>query len=252
MPVRVAFVGKGGVGKSVIAGTFARLLARQQPNVLAVDSDPMPGLGFSLGLPGVEAPLPDAALAEIDNEGDGPRLRLSPVDAAEMYAARAPGGVRFLQFGKLRGHVAELGRSQQIFRLILRGLEDTDWHVIGDLPGGTRQPFFGWAGFARTVVVVAEPTGASLLTARRLANLARSDRAPASLVAVANKVRDPDDIERVTRATGLDVVAAVPLDRAIQRADRLGRAPIDVDPDGPAVAAVATLVEHLLLASRIY
>ncbi len=250
MPVRVAFVGKGGVGKSVIAGTFARLLSRRQAHVLAVDSDPMPGLGFSLGIPGIEAPLPDEALAEDGGTDDGPRLVCSAIHAAETYAAQAPDGVRFLQFGKLRGPVGALGRSQQVFRLILRGIEDTDWHVIGDLPGGTRQPFFGWAGFARTVVVVAEPTKASLLTAKRLTNLARSERAPDRLVAVANKVRGPEDIDRVAQATGLDVIAAIPLDPSVARADRLGQAVIDVDPEGPAVAAVMELVEHLLLASR--
>lgn len=39
--VRVAFVGKGGAGKSSIAGTFARLLAVTGQPVLALDSDPM-------------------------------------------------------------------------------------------------------------------------------------------------------------------------------------------------------------------
>ena len=48
--MRVAFVGKGGAGKSAIAGTFARTLARQGDPVLAIDSDPLPGLAFSLGL----------------------------------------------------------------------------------------------------------------------------------------------------------------------------------------------------------
>ena len=57
--MKVVFVGKGGAGKSVIAGTFARALARRGTPVLAVDSDPLPGLAFSLGLESYESPLPD-------------------------------------------------------------------------------------------------------------------------------------------------------------------------------------------------
>jgi CO dehydrogenase nickel-insertion accessory protein CooC1 len=47
--VRIAVVGKGGAGKSVIAGTMARLVARKGTPVLALDSDLFPGLSLSLG-----------------------------------------------------------------------------------------------------------------------------------------------------------------------------------------------------------
>ena len=42
-------VGKGGAGKSVIAGTIARVLARDGTHVLALDSDLLPGLSISMG-----------------------------------------------------------------------------------------------------------------------------------------------------------------------------------------------------------
>lgn len=249
-PARIAFVGKGGAGKSVIAGTFARLLGRRGVPVLAVDSDPMPGLGFSVGLPGVATPLPDDALEDGEPAADGrpgpPRLRLHPVEAAERYAAAAPDGVRFLQFGKLRGHVSELRRSQVVFHLIVDGIRSEQWHVVGDLPGGTRQPFFGWGDFADTIVVVAEPTSASLLTARRLAHLATSDEPPGRLVVVANKVRDGADVGLVAVGTGLDVIGAVPADTAVRKADRTGQAVLDLAPDCDAVRAVQELVARLV------
>ena len=61
--MRVAFVGKGGAGKSAIAGTFARMVARGGDPVLAIDSDPLPGLAFSLGLAVDDTPpIPDDAV----------------------------------------------------------------------------------------------------------------------------------------------------------------------------------------------
>ncbi len=246
--LRVAFVGKGGAGKSALAGTFARALAREGHDVLAIDSDPMPGLAFSLGLEVSDAPLPDDAVEERPPEEQGPRYRLraglSAAEAIEQYAAVGPDGVRFLQFGKLRTDVRTLVRSQFAFRQITRELPPDRWSVVGDLPGGTRQAFMGWGGYAHTFLVVVEPTAKSLLSARRLARLALTEEG-IRIVAVANRVRDPGDADLVQRRTGLEVVAAVPLDEALADAERQGRAPIDAAPDCPAVREVESLVNTL-------
>lgn len=246
--LRVAFVGKGGAGKSAVAGTFARVLARRRP-VLAIDSDPMPGLAFSLGLRVDDAPIPDEAVQERAEGEQGPRFHLRPGlsagEAVERYAALGPDGVRFLQFGKLRGPAWGLARSQSAFRQIVAELGEDMWSIVGDLPGGTRQPFFGWGSFARTVLVVVEPTAKSLLSARRLARLALGDPPPQRLVAVANKVRETGDVDLVARRSGLEVVAAIPWDEALGTAERRGLAPIDAAPDSPAVVAVTSLVDRL-------
>jgi len=247
--MRVAFVGKGGAGKSAIAGTFARLLARAGGPVLAIDSDPMPGLAHSLGVEVTDARIPDDAVTERREGEEGPRFRLreglTPVEAVERYAVRGPDGVRFLQFGKLRGPAWALAGSQFAFREIVAGLPDDGWSLVGDLPGGTRQAFFGWGSYARTVLVVVEPTAKSLLSARRLARLALGERPPERVVALANKVRGPADVDLVARRSGLDVVGAVPWDEALAEAERQGLPPVDAAPDSAAVAAVVSLLERL-------
>ncbi|MGH9070009.1 MAG: hypothetical protein ACRDX8_02280, partial [Acidimicrobiales bacterium] len=232
--MRLAFVGKGGAGKSAIAGTFARMVARRGTPVLAIDSDPMPGLAFSLGVEVTDAPIPDEAVEERADGEEGPRYRLraglSAAGAVERYAALGPDGVRFLQFGKFRTG-GQFMRSQLAFRQILDELPEDPWAMVGDLPGGTRQPFFGWGSYARTVLIVAEPTTKSLMSARRLARLALVKGGPETVRAVASKTRSPDDAELVHRATGLEVVAAIPWDEALADAERRGRAPIDEAPE---------------------
>ena len=249
--MRVAFVGKGGAGKSAIAGTFARTLARQGDPVLAIDSDPLPGLAFSLGLAVDDTPpIPDDAVVERQPGEEGPRWRLrpdlDPLDAVERWSVEAPDGVRFLQFGKIRNDARALFRSQVAFRFIVNALPDDRWNVVGDLPGGTRQAFTGWGNFARTVLVVVEPTAKSLLSGRRLARMANIDsEAPKRVVAVASKVRQAGDVDMIARGTGLEVIAAVPWDEALAEAERLMLAPLDEAPDCPAVRAVESLVERL-------
>lgn len=245
--MRVAFVGKGGAGKSSISGTFARLLAREGDRVLALDSDPMPGMAFWLGVPQCDTGLPDEAVEEYDADGRTV-FRLPPgttgADAVERYALRAPDDVRFLQLGKARGPQWNNTRQHFAFQRVVDDLPANGWSVVGDLPGGTRQPFATWGRYARTFLVVVEASPSSLLTGRRLARLAGMPGGP-RVVAVANRVRAASDVEQITAGTGLAVVAVVPFDVALESAARAGRPVLDVDADAPSVAAVRSLVRTL-------
>ncbi len=249
--MRLAFVGKGGAGKSAISGTFARVLARQGDKVLAIDSDPLPGLAYSLGLAiDHSPPIPDDAVVERGEGEEGPRWRLSPdvdpFEAVEKWSVEAPDGVRFLQFGKIQGDPRNLWRSQIAFRFILNKLPPGGWNVVGDLPGGTRQAFTGWGNWAQTVLIVVEPTAKSLLSGRRLARMADLDpENPERVVAVASKVREDGDVEMIAKGTGLEVIASVPWDEELAEAERQGLAPIDAAPESAAVRAVESLVDRL-------
>ena len=49
--MKLAVAGKGGSGKTSVAGTLARLLARGGHAVLAIDGDSNPNLALTLGIP---------------------------------------------------------------------------------------------------------------------------------------------------------------------------------------------------------
>lgn len=250
--MRVAFVGKGGSGKSTAVGTLARLLAGSGEPTVVLDSDVMPGLAMAMGITPTDAGIPEDALVEKQQDEDGPRWRLrddlDPLEALERYALRGPDDVRLLQFGKLRIDGAwTISPSLHAFTEIKNELAATgghSWHVLGDLPGGTRQPFFGWGDFASVMVAVVEPTVKSFVTARRLARRAAESDAP-QLVAVANKVTEPGDVERIAEESGLEVIGAIPHDEAVLRADRAGEALVDHAPDAPATVAIGSVAERL-------
>jgi len=98
--------------------------------------------------------------------------------------------------------------------------------------------------YADTLLVVAEPTWKSALTARRLGELAGA-RGVATLL-VATKVSGPGDADRVAEIVGLPVAAAIPADEAVAESDRLGVALIDHAPSCPAVRAIEGLVDGLV------
>ena len=97
--MKIAVVGKGGVGKTTVAGTLARALARQGRAVLAVDADVNPMLGISLGVGPEETDRLVAARQAVD---DG-ELEHEPSAAAivETFGTDAPDGVRLVVVSRI-------------------------------------------------------------------------------------------------------------------------------------------------------
>ena len=234
-------MGKGGTGKSMIAGTTARILASRGHRVLALDIDTMPGLAFSLGL-GVtdEGRLPEELAEKREGEGWVMREPIAAAELVERYAIGGPDGLLYLQSGKFPGRLKP--GSTAAFRHLMQGLAQTEWTVITDLAGGTRQPSFGWASSASRIAVVAEPYAASMLAVRRLTKAAET--APQAEVGlIFNKTRNGG---HMLRDTSLAVWAEVPYDDEVMRAERAGKAAFDVAPDSAAVQAVTDFVLHAL------
>ncbi|NOX29634.1 MAG: hypothetical protein GXP35_06255 [Actinobacteria bacterium] len=189
--IKIAFAGKGGSGKSSISGTFARIVARKDRPVLALDSDPVPGMPFSLGIPVNDSPTPDDVVVE--GPANGPRWVLRPgLDAEQFISQHAvigPDGVRYLQFGNTWGHVSTLQRAQFAWSQVIEEMDPTAWNVVGDLPGGTRQAMFGWAKYANLMAIVVEPTAKSIHVGRRLRNISKANWGPEHVVVIANNER---------------------------------------------------------------
>ncbi len=94
------------------------------------------------------------------------------------------------------------------------------------------------------VVIVVEPTPRSIDVAQRAYELA-AERGRGQIIVVANRVLDSADAERVASAfPGHDLIL-VPLDQAIADADRIGRSPLDTQPDSPAVHALMSIADRI-------
>lgn len=245
----MAVVGKGGVGKSMVAGTLARLFAQGGHRVLALDSDPMPGLAISLGMGNLTEPmLNDAVEKDLNN-----RWHLKPgiggARAVSRYSVVGPDGVRFLQSGKsdstgLWSSFASVSAFGQVVHRIARDGVLADWSIVGDLSAGTRQAAFHWAPYASRYLVVVEPTWKSVLTGRRLVGFA-SDRGAAQIDVIVNKATDGDGPKWVGEELDIQPIAVLPEDSSVALADRDGRALVDVAPESPVVTQLERLATLL-------
>jgi CO dehydrogenase maturation factor len=94
------------------------------------------------------------------------------------------------------------------------------------------------------VLVVVEATPKSIEVASRAADLAR-EKSLGRIIVVANRIRGEDDLAMIRSALPDYEVVAIPDDRAIVQADRLGVSPLDLPERGPAVRALVALAESL-------
>jgi CO dehydrogenase maturation factor len=241
--MRLALVGKGGSGKSVVAGTVARILARQGSSVLALDVDTLPGLAYSVGLGRIgDAGMPPDLAERQEGKGWVLREEVSAEALVDRYALDGPDGIRFLQLGKLPDHVRP--GSVVAFRHVVESFRRPGWSIVGDLAAGTRQGFGGWAAFAELIAIVAEPTSSALLSARRLAALVHGV-AGAKAGLIVNKSRGDGHVRARFAELGLPIWAEIPYDEEVAVAERRGAAPIDAAPGSAAVSAITRLTTEL-------
>jgi CO dehydrogenase maturation factor len=106
--VKIAVSGKGGSGKTTIAGTMARLLGRAGRPVIAIDADTNPNLALTLGLSlnvvDEMQPLPHGLMEHKRVNGETQLSLSRPVDdVTEQYSRACPDNVRLLMVGQVRG-----------------------------------------------------------------------------------------------------------------------------------------------------
>ncbi|HET7488525.1 MAG TPA: AAA family ATPase [Acidimicrobiales bacterium] len=244
--MKIAVTGKGGAGKSTISGALIRTLAAAGHRVVAVDADPNPNLGISLGLPHdtVETmqPILNALLASGHTHNDPTP---EPDELLARFGVPAGDGVVLIATGKIErpSNACLCCGSHNTTRQFFGQLPDADRVVVADLEAGLNDLMWAKPGPGDTVLVVAETSAKSVEVARRGCRLAES-MGVQQILGIANRAAGDDDVARLAEILGVEVVA-VPDDPVVLHADHLGVSPYDTDPDSPAMRAVAAIAERV-------
>jgi len=259
--VKIAVAGKGGVGKTFISGTLARLLAQDGYNVLAVDADPNINTASALGIPSDVAekivPLSDNEELIREKTGVAPgksygqMFRLTPTvsDIVDKFGVVGPDGVQLLVMGTVKdGGSGCMCPSNALLRVLVQHLliqrEDI---LVMDMVAGLEHLGRGTARRMDTMLVVVEPRMKSVDTVKRILKLAK-DIEVREVLAVGNKIgseREKRFVEEKMGDLGVPIAAYIPRDEAVAEADMLGEAPIDHNPNSAAIMALAELKNYL-------
>lgn len=252
--MKIATVGKGGSGKTTIAGTLARILAERESGVLAIDGDPNPNLALTLGIgrePADGVPSIPPNLMQVQEDADGTRrlvLTRSEEEVMEAYATEAPGGVRLIVMGRPPDGSAGSGcmcASHRAVRGLIATLSGQGEYTVTDMEAGLEHLKRGTARNVDVMLIVAEPYYRSLEAAGRTFRLASELEIP-YVYAVANKVKTESDreaIEEFCAQHGMPILGIVPEEQQFIEAERAGKAPIDFAPDCVGVQAIRRLAD---------
>ena len=227
--MKLAFAGKGGVGKTTVTAALAAELSRRGRKVIAVDADPDSNLPSAFGVSPDRTPEPISRMKELIDErteAKGGVFKLNPEvsDVPERFSVDVD-GVRLLLVGTVDrgGSGCFCPESAFLKALMSHILLRLGADVILDMDAGIEHLGRGSARGVGTMAVVVEPGMRSVETARRVRALA-ADIGVKDVVAVANRVRSPEETELLRASLGrVELVESLPYDDAIAHADLGGR-----------------------------
>lgn len=253
-PLRIAIVGKGGAGKTTIAGALARTLAARGLRVLAIDADPDANLASVLPLDGADRPQPLAQQGELlraatSGLGLPPGLFLLNPDTSSILPQGTVtwgGGQALVALGwsKNGGEGCYCDEHALLRQLLSKASKATSDVTLIDSEAGLEHLSRGTIAGIDIVLVVIEPGRRSLETAAAVRQLA-VNLDIGHVHAVVSGCRNGDEQARVLEwLADWPPLAIFPFDDAVRHGDLVGEPPVL---DGEFRKAAETLADALLL-----
>jgi CO dehydrogenase maturation factor len=229
--MKIAVTGKGGTGKTTVAGLLAHWFARDGYRVLAVDADPDANLASALGIPEAEV----AGIAPISKERDlikertgatprqyGQLFKLNPSvkDIPDKYSVDFQ-GIKLLVLGAVQKGGGGCACPENV--LLRNLLSEIILHrkevVIVDMEAGIEHLGRATAKAVDRMLIVVEPSSRSISTAKTIMKLA-ADIGIKSFGIIGNKVRNKDQTLWIQRQFSANqILGLISYSEIIQEAD---------------------------------
>ena len=255
--MKVAVSGKGGVGKTLIAGGIARGFAERKYKTIAIDADSSPNLALTLGLTAEEArkilPISEnKALVESKTSTGYSHvynLNFSVDDIVKEYSVPTPLGVNLIVMGTVQSMGAGcMCAPTAVIRALLRYLVvETDEAVVLDLEAGVEHIGRGTARQVDVLLIVADSNLKSLEIAKHIHDMALA-AGMKQLYLVGNRVMNDEQkaaIKSYADKNGLTLLEFVPFDTKVTESDMLGKTPL-LNREISAVKTIDNICELLL------
>ncbi|TKJ22916.1 MAG: hypothetical protein CEE42_12400 [Promethearchaeota archaeon Loki_b31] len=257
--MKIAVAGKGGVGKTLIAGTLARLFAIDGFKVLAIDNDSAMNLSYTLGISETVKSkiVPISEMKKMIEErtvvkGAGPGVyNITPnvSDIPDKFKASGPNNLHLLVLGGIVEPASGcLCPENALIRTLLYNLlVKRDEVVIVDFEAGLEHLGRGTAKGIDVMLVIAEPSQKSLDLCSKIIDLSRK-LGVINIYLIVNKVIDESQLSIINdriRDWKVPLYHSIPFDSEIGKADLNGTSPLDFNPNSKAIGAIKKLFGKL-------
>ncbi len=251
MGLTIAMAGKGGVGKTTLSAlTVDWLVSRGETPVLAVDADSNSNLHEALGVSYA------ATVGGVRENARREAQTLKGVSKQEFLDLRVQealverDGFDLIVMGRPEGQGCYCF-ANNVLRDVLDKLARNYRHIVIDSEAGLEHISRRTLLSLDQLFIVSDCTVRGIHTAGRISALADEvSLGVRSRGLIVNRVPDhpgeiPPDVAREAAATGLNLLAAVPLDPEIARLDAAGLPIADARQDSPARLAINRVLERL-------
>ncbi len=250
--MKVAITGKGGVGKSTIAGLIARELRDRGDKVLAIDADPDMNLATIFGLPDTNiTPIIEykeliAERTETEVGKPSPFFKMNPKvdDIPETYWIEHE-GIRLLVMGTTyRGGggcaCPENAFLKSLLSHLVIGRKES---VVLDMEAGIEHLGRGTAIGVDVMCVVVEPSLTSLETAGRIQKLS-ADIGIHKVAIIGNKIETEEQKQFIRdHAGGIEIAGIIGFSNEIQSIN-LGKASV-LSVEGPFLDEIQSILNTI-------
>ena len=239
--MKIAISGKGGVGKTTLAGVMARILAKRGRKVLAIDADPDSNLASAIGLPkeSLAKLEPIASMTSMIEERTGAKkgtfgsvLKLNPkVDDLPDEMGVNYEGIRLLLLGCIPqgGGGCFCPENVLLKNLVRHLLVKREEALIIDMEAGLEHLGRGSTGQVDALIIVVEPGQRAMNTAMQIKKLGE-DLKIKNMMIVGNKVNSEEDRRLIERdLSDFPVLGYMSLNPNVLQADKEGKSPYDMD-----------------------
>ncbi|MCS7144199.1 MAG: AAA family ATPase [Archaeoglobaceae archaeon] len=238
--MKIAVVGKGGVGKTTISALLIKILC-EKGKVLAIDADPAGGLSISLGVE-IKKTLEDVRneIAEMIREKYDKVEIASSIDYKILEVLNEAEKFVFLAMGRPEdeGCYCQLNL---MLRSAIEILSSSFDYVVIDGEAGVEQINRRVIRDVDALLVVTDATKKGFQVAKQIKSVADRSVKFKKCALVVNKVREPIKIEN----GDFDFIFTIPEDENILRLDVEGKSLLSIE-DSISLGSMRDLVEKLL------
>jgi len=231
--MKLAITGKGGTGKTTIAGILAHYYKNDGYKVLAVDADLDSNLASAIGIPAEKAssiiPISEQRKLIKERTGASPGqfgqlFKMNPTvhDIPDEFCIDYQ-GIKLLVMGAIRkgGSGCACPENVLLRSLLSEIILNRDEVIIVDMEAGIEHLGRATAGSIDKMIIIVEPGSRSISTAKTIMRMAK-EIAIQSLVIVGNKIQDEKQKDWISKKFSQDqILGMISYHEIIRDADLL-------------------------------